>query len=701
FGPIKNQANFEETFEKTKVITNADGTQEFIFEDAEQEMAVDTKPISAVERVIVALARILGINLTATFISKDFPMLLGTEAVMMSDKITDESELMRNAQAISNRGMDVNILLPYDQSVVSGINEVINTGTGYIYPKSIEQANGSKITVYYYNYEGLSSEAAAVDALTWLTGEINAAIIENFTKIDSSSLYSLAPTALILNSDNGMSALQKLIAMRERVIENSGENMRNMESILREIDVAKTTDFSILNSNGVSGFLLRVSLSDFKNNRDNIRDFIAAAHAKDINVVVKLQADASSTREQITGLLADIRNGLLRDFRTDQQTGENVLKQLKLKISEYSEKIKDRGIDGLIFDFEALDAQVISGVESSLDGVAFAVRRENVDAVIGVSLNMPNAAFANNGFVNVNDKKNALNIGLKDGEAYNYNTVDPDEIASQMLDALQSGVKLIIIGDEIFEAFKNEIGFDFEAFFRGVASKWVSFLKKTPKGVFNDAKRSGLLADSNIDENAERNLYNALSEIEQMRDGLSEGKSIDANHLRASIIIIDNFARTARTAHMRQKADLLTDSQISDIELLVYEAHGYLEGLLGKMQQDKHIKAGAVYAVSTDKDSYRSLLVQARKYQLNNALLSKDTPYENFDASILAEASMRDTLNTLTALAEARTTSNRDRAIAIANLLEVWDVFTQNVEVKDTVRVEEQRAGIRAILAAA
>ncbi|MCL2145332.1 MAG: hypothetical protein FWH43_07590, partial [Endomicrobia bacterium] len=33
FGPIKNQANFEETFEKTKVITNADGTQEFIFED--------------------------------------------------------------------------------------------------------------------------------------------------------------------------------------------------------------------------------------------------------------------------------------------------------------------------------------------------------------------------------------------------------------------------------------------------------------------------------------------------------------------------------------------------------------------------------------------------------------------------------------------------------------------------------------------
>jgi hypothetical protein len=153
---------------------------------------------------------------------------------------------------------------------------------------------------------------------------------------------------------------------------------------------------------------------------------------------------------------------------------------------------------------------------------------------------------------------------------------------------------------------------------KGIISKWISAIRKTPEGRYRNAKASGF-AEQGLSVSAEQKagLYSYLNALRDSSNKEKEG-------------YIAAMAAVLNTPKARQLFNLAYSSA-ADKELLFAEAEGYLQGILERLQSDKYMQ-NISFAVKTDADIYRSALVEAEMSLYLNYRRQMEIPEERMSA---------------------------------------------------------------------
>ncbi len=687
---------------------------------------------------ISAVANVFGINTSETFISDIYPELAGKEDVIILGSFANDIQFMSNARIKAGLGKNVNIIMPFDnESVIEAYPVVNSNGSGAIYKRTIPQDNGFSVNIYYYKRNKAANETDKEKALNVqqavynvfefvkndIAGEIG--LVENDSNNGAArwALEAAAPLSYVINIEEedgllftvarngGLTSYEEYeggrLQMTDQILreKRNGDNMRNQPRTFTSLDLSKIGTSGILNlvsEAGANTVLLKLGSDVLPGDLDGIKKFIDEAHNKNIQVVVEFKAENARNAVQLVHNIAF--SGILRNL---------VVKSKKIKAEN------ERGIDGVILDFDALsekDLREVVEIES-WSRLDLAVKRENVDGMLGVRTKFyNNYAFAKNG---VKNAAKWVEFSTQEGE-FNQNTMDVNELSENMMNAVSEGAEAVGMSLSLIEVMKkNGVNFSFSVFMRGIVSKWVSLIKNTPEGKNRSGHRSGLAErDIKLEERAENNLYKLLGKMRSSDPALVE-------HIRQLNAILNTPKTNQLVAEM-----LNTDR---NEELIYAEAQGYLQGVLENMQASQYMQ-NAKFAISTDAAIYRAMLVEAKLYIVANdinvsssgkyaspyidALLARsDTNNNRYEGSnaemqqlvgigssfegILNSAPARSTINTLAYLVENDKLSENNRPIAIANLIVMFDAIGRETKIKiEPIKMTRNEATL-AILRAA
>jgi hypothetical protein len=728
FGPIKKEENFYETLEERVVIESIKSSVikkivEFIFGIINRFLSthiaidpyVSQKIVKTTSAVIKGITNKIFENL---YIHTDFAKyheLIGLEDVLIYDgEGTDEEFAIKTAVKKAALGKNVNVIMPLDTNTDITEMSAENTGDSHIYKKTLAQGNGFKVNVYYYVND---KEPAAYNAYKYVVDNLDGAvgIVENGSNISYSAITETSPLAAVfaitLNTEqndqakekgylhftNNLSESEKLeIAGKEIKGKRDGNDMRNQVALAAAIDVLEISQdiFDSAEYNNFTTFIVEVNVSGYEARKAQLKNFIAAGHAKDKNIVLRFKAgDLQQAKEAVQIVENDLRSLRANLSKKD-------IKRLEISAAEYA-KADSRGIDGIIFDFNALSKDEVDNALTGTSKISSAIIRENVDGIAVVETNYYSNKFREGNIKNFSDL--AAEIGPKNGTLFNESTVDVNAVAKDVENAMESDKGMIIIRSEIIKALKkNNINFDFNAFLLRIVTIWVLVVKKTPEGRFRAGKRAGLAVDidTQIDE---KGIYEILR---QMRSASSEQYSE----------IVENMAKKLENTKTRQLASLIKQTPDQEQNLVFQEALGYLQGVLERLEANKHMKE-VNFAVRIDTDIYRSMLVEARMYELLDGINvpeRKDQSYASADDELQradyivykdtaqTREEMREVINILTSFVENAKPDNPDRSIALAKLLELLNVYSKEVKVSnDYTKNTITNEGVRAMLSAA
>ncbi|MDR2191383.1 MAG: hypothetical protein LBO62_00680, partial [Endomicrobium sp.] len=630
-----------------------------------------------------------------------------SDVIMLSENASLEDALEYAAKKAA-LGKDVHLMLPLTGKVSADFNRVkiSNTGEEYIYRQTYPQANGKSVNVYYYSGK---MQDAALSALNWLSTELdgNVAIVEveQGSELDGKTarLLDALPFAERFYYNDGTSEREKadISAERRRVV-NEGENMRNMPGLARTIGVNNIKDLSVFDSyEFIETFIIETDVVGYESNKEQVKQFAAAAHAKDKRVVIRFNAQDAIEAQDI---LDNISNGDLKKLRSN--LSQKQLKRLGVKISKSGVKdlgylkSRARGIDGVIFNFSSLSAQDINNISASFADVSFSIKKENADALIAVETSAYNDAISESGVKNFND----TNSFYQTSPIADSVTVDPQELKSEIDEAMERNVKMIVMGEDILAALKKaDVNFDIQNFFKKVVSKWAALMRATPEGSYRNGKRAGL-SERSASLTDEKAAYSLLRDM----------RSASFSDYAPLVKQLSDIAGSAK-ANRLYSLEKLKDEKNG--VLLFEEAKGYLQGLLESLEMQKPANQNLSFAVKTDLDIYRSMLVEAKMALLLDAIdveKVKDKEYVNPSKELLeADAivnsqtaqtaeEMREAINLLTLYVESSKPEDANRPIALSKLIDLLGVYNREVKMdKNDLKVIDNRDAVLAILSAA
>ncbi|MCL1971801.1 MAG: hypothetical protein FWG57_02280 [Endomicrobia bacterium] len=727
--------------EKSKVI--AAQAQPAAETGAQTEISLTAKFIGD---ILKAIAKLLGIKLKGTYIAKNYPELSGLDDVINLGKYSDEQALFNNLIEKAQKGKNVHAVMPLEDMNIDDTSEkmqsngwhlkkkkgkedveVLQTGLRHIYSISFVNNSGFSINMYYYTADKddkAKKVNASYDALSHIVRHVlegSVGVIEN--DLDSGISYAdlliLSPESTVYARTNsteddkdaqkksysnvtyGKTEEDKIKQLgQERKIKKEGNDMRNQPRTFTIADVSRITDTKVLgkiDKVGSNTAIIRLNYSGFKDNAQAIRKFIAEAHKMDISVILEFK---TSTVQEASQMFIDLGNN----------TGS--IKALRDK--------SGRGIDGMIFDFDSFNKDDISEITKSdaVKGLLSAVKGENADGLLAVKTSHYTDEFKSNGFTDFNNKW--IEILKRSGE-YNKETLEANELAKSAVKEIENGAEAIGFSIDDIELLENQgINFNFTALILGIVAKWVAALKKTPEGRYREGKRSGLnekIPVSFVDEAyIENRLYGILR-------GMRVVKSNNDQHN-----FLQQFTRdlSALVPTNKSKSFMLEASKelsLDDEKLLFAEVIGYLQGMLERIEYDRHAK-GLKFKIKTDADIYRSALVEARMYKLTTdtsipnarGLLAKEI--RNKDTEIdenLAKVGrlifqnnkgpkpeeLREAINTLAWIIESGKVSPENKPIALTYLLDLLAAYNKEAGNVEKIVVTDKRAGTLAILASA
>ncbi|MCL2485540.1 MAG: hypothetical protein FWF00_04165 [Endomicrobia bacterium] len=699
---------------------------------------------SFINDIIITIAKLLGINLKDTYITKNYPELIRLDDVINLSRSSEEQSLYDNLIEKAGRGKNVHAIMPMDKSV--NINDIIGsisekfkayddgnlnvttdihqTGLRHIQSISITNNSGFSINLYYYT-DGATRIQPSYDALSYLINDVlegSVGIIEN--DLDSAVSYenllvlspeatvyartkneaenNLAKTKSYSNVTNGISEQSKIAKLsEERKIKRNLNDMRNQPRTFTIADVSRISDKNILKKIekvGSNTAIVSLNYSDYKGKIEDIRKFIAEAHKMEIDVILEFKASAGETEQ----MLADLVN-------------ENSLKSLRDRAG--------RGVDGVVFDFgeetaAAMKAPLISKMLS-------VVKSENSEGLLAVKTSDYNDNFKKDGFTDFNGKWKEL---VKTEGEYNKKTLDTSELAKSAAEEVEKGAEAIGFNLEVIELLETAgINFNFTALIMGIISKWTAVLRQTPEGRYREGKRVGLNEKVSISAENENHLYRLLNEMRTKETYNNE----DLRHLLEDLQKLSGTDKTKSFINDFLAKFAKSEGKFSndEKELLVSEVRGYLQGMLEKMQSDIYSK-GLKFNIKTDADIYRSALVEAKMYIVlngiepskaknnipyGNELFSKGDTYKTpYDMKLLdvekmvfekqtapTNGELREAINILTWSIESGNISNDNKPIALAKLLDLLAMYNREVGKIEKAAATDQRSGVQAILASA
>ncbi|MDR1695980.1 MAG: UTP--glucose-1-phosphate uridylyltransferase [Endomicrobium sp.] len=643
-------------------------------ETAQQETESGIQKI--ISDIIKAIAGLLGINLRSTYISKNASELIGKEDTIILGEYSDDQSLFDNAAEKAALGKNVNIIMPYGAAAET-IESVGNTGSRHIYKKTITQDNGYSVNVWYYSGE-VTDSAAAYDAFNYVANEIggNIGIVENASNISLNDITVAAPLAAVFkvtsnaaediqaknegyqNFTNGMSEEDKVKVLAGRQKEDrEGDNMRNQLPLITNVGAAQIKNTDMIASLMTTVFSVEIaSVSEFEQNAGDLINFIRAAHAADKRVVLNFKP----ANAQEAGKIMEMING-------------KGLRGLRISLTENGVR---SGIDGVMFDFDSLGSEEFNKIAGSLATAASAVKRENSGAIISVKSDFYAQRIA--GIDNYNEY---INISGN----YNENTVDVNEIAQSAKDAIERGAKALVIDYEVLELLQTRgINVDIYGLFLGIVAAWTSYVKKTPEGIYRNARRSGYKENINLTPEQESGLYEALRE-------LNAGN-------KAAVQTVSEILQTS-------KANVLDKEETA-------EARGYVQGVLEQFLVKNF--GEKTFEYKTNADVYRIALVMAKMNGMSDDAVKSalDSDSEKIAQMLVrldiddvsagqVQKDVQEGINVLISDLEDNRIDNDGKPQAITDLLAMLGI-AQTTEVKmEQVKFDDQRAGIVAILSAA
>ncbi|MDR1942416.1 MAG: hypothetical protein LBQ47_08835, partial [Endomicrobium sp.] len=417
--------------------------------DVNGKISVDSD--SFIQKIINAIAKALGINLNASYISKKYKDLIGLEDVMILSNYTDnESAYIDEALNKAALGKNVNLIAGnVGINNITGAKIVGNTGRGYIYAKQDVHENGHTVTVYYSNLspqqdvaivdgviQTVDSDSSHYETFEWLKNNIEGqvGIVEadlnanvNYAQISASvpmatvfartNVGAKAAEKEFVNITGNKTEGEKLVVFGKELNEKkNGRDMRNQPMFCTAVDISKISDLAILENLYSNAFIINVSAAEVENNLKELNAFAQAAHNKDIKVLLNFKMSESGSAR---------------------------------RAAELSQSIKDTnaiGIDGVIFDYSHSAAEA---EKDSLKEIAALIKKGNADAVIAVKTDSyDEKTFGAAGFMDFSKWASEI---APFGQ-YNKNTVEADEVARSVQEAVESAREALVIDFSVIEA---------------------------------------------------------------------------------------------------------------------------------------------------------------------------------------------------------------------------------------------------------
>ncbi|MCL1971839.1 MAG: hypothetical protein FWG57_02470 [Endomicrobia bacterium] len=708
-----------------------------------------------------AIAKLLRINLNTTTISAYYPAIIGyADILAYREYPADSDAVYKNMIEKSKLGKRVIGVMPYGENAANDIAkyfpdkstskslDIIPTGimgkTGliHIYKYSITTDAGVVIDLYFYNADGAEAEFEALKyTLKYLKNDENvlAGIVEvdfNSKKADNITYgeliaefseavviartvndtdKDLAKKALFPFVTGDLDEMDKLAKFEEKLRGiRDGDDMRNGRNGSTTVNVSQLSQKGIFVApeyKNIANFIVEIDVEAYKANEKELRKFIVAGHAKNKNVIIRLKADNLDQARKSFSVVRDELKNLKANL---DDLDDSDLKRLGISRDVYTKAIVNgRGIDGVIFDFRSLEKSDIEKVATEATGIDGIVKGEhNIDAVLAVETEHYNNGFSIRGIRNLNDLL-AAEIGQRD-ETLNDNTFEPDAVAKQIITALESGKEMIIIRSEVIETLKkNGIYFDFDAFLMGIITKWISFVKSTPEDRYRSGRKAGL-----FEKNILEGKINPVGENEiKLYEILNEMEKINFKDFELS-----KFATVVDILNTPKTRSLLNDINNSnvDVERIFNEAKGYLRGALERMQAnaDERAQGKKSFAVKTDADIYRSMLVERRMRDLRVRGFIvfkgdvKEYAGENVESittaikcikkdKAMTSEDQRNIINLLTFAVESPKTDEYNKSIALEYLLEFLGTYGTETGKLDKVYKVMTKEDINAILKSA
>jgi hypothetical protein len=674
FGPIKNKDNFDETFENSTMDMNNPNPHEKGIHPLSALKTQDESSQSGVQKfikdIINRLIEPLRREWKRAYITKYYPELAGLEDILVYGEGVYEkgSAIEKIALEKADLGKNVNVVIPVGSNDITNAT-VKNTGNMYIYEKTFVQKNGFAVRVYFYENKSAAYNAYkyVVDNLDGLVG-----IVENASDISFNDIIVASPLAAIFaitknaeedakakrdgysNVTNGISEIDKIEILGDtQKINRDGDDMRNQLPLITNIDLSKINDANI-EALISTVFSVELTLQEFYDKAQALKDFIKKTHSKNKRVVLNFKPVNKAEAEDIIEMIG--------------KKGLKILRTAGI------------GIDGIIFDFNSLQQEEFNEIKVRLEKIPSIIKRENSTAIISVKSAYYTEQQRISGIDNFDEY---INISGN----YNDNTVDANEIAESARKAIKGGAKALFIDYEILKLFVTKgINIDIYSLFLGIVAVWTSYVKKTPEGIYKNARRSGFRENiSAITLEQETKLYDVL-------------KKLDAGD--------ESVIKGVGTILQTSKANTLETKE---------EAQGYVQGVLERILVSRF--GEKTFEYRTNADVYRIALVKAKMNNISdndikkylddkggensrNALEKYGMSTENLNFSQAQEAA-QEGINAIISDLENDTVRPEDLPQALADLLVMLSVVkTIEVEVSH-VEVSSQRDGVRAMLSAA